>query len=136
MTRWGDIWAEDVMRLYCQERHRRENPPSITGTMDLPHVSSPPSGTWEDVLLLTLGVSRLALDVVYLRYYGRAGHEVEYIPVGESHVDDLRAIRPPWRAVGERLGITATEAQRLCSQALSRVSDMLGRRRALGRHVW
>jgi hypothetical protein len=57
---------DEIIRIYCAEKRRRESPPSIQGLdPDAPREKAPQSGIWEELLALTRGCDSATLAIMY-----------------------------------------------------------------------
>ena len=127
--------ADVAIITYCRERHRRENPPSLAGKLDEPHIESPPSDVWVEILLLTKAREtddpddmRRGLDLWYLHAVKWCGHELDRDP--ELGIEQWLAIAPTKRMLERYYALPAGEAKRLMGLARDVVTEKLGNRRA------
>ena len=131
--------ARGVIRAYLVADARRCYPPSLAGyEPDMPRAPSPalPSGYFEQLCRLMVGVRADALTVLRMRDLGWDGHVLrpcmpEYW--SESPEEELRAellpcARSPGPAeIARALGMSAGDVRRLVREAEAQVAENLGR---------
>ena len=144
------IDAHQVLRWYLHERRRREEPPSLLAQdPDMPRAPSPvpPSGRYEQLLRLVVGVPEDAVRALFMLEFGWVGHQTAAqryesldgatsdAPATIPVVYESVAIAPTFAMVARQIGVSRREVEGLIRDAYMTVAENLGRARAEGRRT-
>jgi hypothetical protein len=136
--------SRQAVSQYLHERRRREQPPSLLSTdPEMPRAPSPvpPSGRYEQLIRLLVGVDEVSIRALFMLEFGWAGHEDRRYSVGPGPEEDDAeerqipmsepvAIRPTSAMVARQLGVGRRDVERMVSGALQQVAENLGRMRS------